>query len=407
MGFSVSCKGADLIQHLRFDEDAIFGRRYPLYIIALAAEVDDEAVKWLVDYGRAVDSLTGQFIAFITFYNSVRFFASSGSPSTIVDREGTTRLFQYVPSTIEVPPHAIQGEQTLEDYVKGRIRFPDEAFVLAMTYESDSVARCLGIKPEELPCFVFIDDPSSIEYHVLPMGTAYAELFDTLRRIVGEFYSSVKNKPYLELIRQLDELQVKLLWQRRTLLQATEESAKRFQRVQSAAKHFGKVLAKGRPSDKDRVDLLQFYDRTLCHILLDKDELLKKGQDLSLEEWESVFHKVLDPENPFESDLQRIRDAINRNDLESIQAVRSAPLTEGILETARGALSITDAIEEVKSKLEQTHRPRIAPILRQIKRAERREIASSVLKRATQKVGENVGTVLKAMEVGLRLAGSA
>lgn len=169
MGFGVGCEGVELLNSLRTNEDIVFGRRYPLYIIALATEVDDDAIKWLTKYARAIDSLTGKSIAFIIFYNSVRLYATANTfyKKAPIDQEGTEKIFHRSLQTFDVPSAALQSNKSLNKYVKGRVRFPDEAFVTSMTYQSDNIARSLGIKPTELPCFLFIDDPNSREYHLL------------------------------------------------------------------------------------------------------------------------------------------------------------------------------------------------------------------------------------------------
>lgn len=110
MGLAVNCQGADLLRELNSDKN-FFLRQYPLYVIALATEMDDEAIKWLVEYGRVLDSLTGEHIAFVTFYNSVRFRATIGEPRqnrNFIDEVGTREIFS---PSLEVPQSLLK-----EDY---------------------------------------------------------------------------------------------------------------------------------------------------------------------------------------------------------------------------------------------------------------------------------------------------
>jgi len=206
MGWALQCKGADLLRSLRKAEDAVLGRRYALYILALAAEVDEEAIQWLCEFGRPVDSLTAHGIAFLVFSNSTRFYATSDPRSReSVDHDGSRRLFDRGTGIIDVPRHDIEGSRALTDWAEHRFHstgasFPREALVRSMTYESDEVARCLGISPAELPCFVFIDDPGGKDYFVVPMEPLGKALFSKLCRIVGAFYSADSNRTYLELL---------------------------------------------------------------------------------------------------------------------------------------------------------------------------------------------------------------
>jgi hypothetical protein len=212
MGYNISYIADDFIMEIRRNPVAVFGEDYPLYIIALATEMDKEAIKWLIEYRRAVDSLTHRSAAFITFYNSVRFqvrkeFTSTSIRSTV--KGGRISLKDSASAiNIEVSPWALSSPQVLKyelDHKMGNLDM--EAFVSAMTYESDSMARCLGINFSDLPCFVFIDDPNSKEYYSLPISDVGSDLFDILRIIMGEFRSHKKNKPYFDLINQIEALQ--------------------------------------------------------------------------------------------------------------------------------------------------------------------------------------------------------
>ena len=75
MGFHVNCSGAELLHGLRANASQFLHEPYSLYFIALATQVDDEALKWLHKYEMQLDSLCGPYAAFLTFYNQARLFA--------------------------------------------------------------------------------------------------------------------------------------------------------------------------------------------------------------------------------------------------------------------------------------------------------------------------------------------
>ena len=69
MGFHVACSGAALLHRLRADPGGFLGEPYSLYFLALATELDDEALAWLHKYEMQLDSLCGPYAAFFLFYS--------------------------------------------------------------------------------------------------------------------------------------------------------------------------------------------------------------------------------------------------------------------------------------------------------------------------------------------------
>ena len=470
MGFAVHCEGADLIRNFQKSEDDVLGRRYPLYIIALATEIDDEAIKWLAEYSRAIDSLTGQAIAFITFYNSARFYASTGFRTTrFVDYEGTRRVFQYPLPTIQVPPNALQSSWALRNYVAGRMHFPDEAFVSSMTYASDSVARYLGIKPTELPCFVFIDDPGGKEYYLLSMDPLGPDLMSKMREVVGDFYSLDAHKPYFELIEKWDALQMKLLryqeavkktheslrdlrekfpkthidfatifecsdpntaqrqvesWLSDVFGQAVPREIKssllpplasvavdlhRVQKARSAAEYFKAALASGSLSQKDQINLLRLYRRTLCHLLPDTEKTPKNVEKMDAVEWKRFLDISLSDSNPVITAIEQkrlaLQNMINIIDLQSIREYRTSPIETALKQAEQEVANVKGAIDALKRELDKIERPRIGSILRRLKWGERRESTAGVFRRTVHVLGEGSDTIIKALELGMKASG--
>ena len=399
---------------------------------------------------------------FITFYNSARFYATTNNPySRIVDKEGTEHLYRYkFPETpdIKVPSNALQGAWALSHHVAGQMRFPNEAFVSSMTYESDSLARALGIKPKELPCLVFIDDPLSDEFHILPMKAFDDGLFSTLREIVGEFYAKSQNKKYLLLIEHWDTLQIKILelhTKIRNANQAISAITKNFPtnniKISDLLKYdnytqpykdvlhwctsiFGKeqsgyideILAdfpkwfttqkrfekaeveyQGLSEDmleNNTVRLKRLYRSTLIHLLPQQAKL-----DIpdSSDQWKTLFATILSTDNPIRIVHNELGiffyDHIENLNLQKEKDKRIQPLRDNIRELENGIKSTENQILNIRAELSNIERPEIATILRKIEFAERKQVVSSYLGQAALAVGKGAETVLKAIEIGMKV----
>src|SRR5687767_6288318 len=57
-------KATDLLRHLKRSPHEVFGQPYAGYLIFMATEFDREVVDWLRDNVVALDSLTGDDVAF-------------------------------------------------------------------------------------------------------------------------------------------------------------------------------------------------------------------------------------------------------------------------------------------------------------------------------------------------------
>jgi hypothetical protein len=232
MGFHVRCSGARLLHSLRANASAFLGEPYSLYFVALATQVDDEALDWLYKYEMQLDSLCGPYAAFLLFYNQIRLGAEPGAEPEPESRIWATPPldpeevdFQY-PSRleegviqIELPPSVLNGGSGAVD---GVLRYDPRAqtdkniLVTSMTYESDTVARELGIV-DQLPCLVVFDDPASNDFYTLPLEKADGETLRDLRTLISKFLADRENVEFLDLLRswhghnaRLENLQVQL-----------------------------------------------------------------------------------------------------------------------------------------------------------------------------------------------------
>jgi len=219
MGYSVKWSGTDLVRTLHNDSTYILGRPFAMYVVALATEVDRDALDWLRQYGRAIDSLTGADVAFLTFCNSTvnhvvninktaeSVFGSLlglGGPdgAHFVDAQSTRHFFRDDrPAFIKID----DGDTAARDMELATAR-RDEAFVRSMTYESDNFARALGLDLAELPCLVFFDDPGSGHYYVMSMYQEPGELIQRLRKIVGSYYRDAQGNEFIECMHLLRQI---------------------------------------------------------------------------------------------------------------------------------------------------------------------------------------------------------
>jgi hypothetical protein len=211
VGYSVQWSGMDLVGALHENSTKILGRPYAMYVVALATEVDQDALDWLSQYGRAVDSLTGADVAFLTFCNSTVNHVARISKRVgyggyrredhLVDVQSTSALFHSEASVIEFDA----GDTRTRDR-KLAMENPRAAFVRSMTYESDSFARSLGLDLAELPCLVFFDDPGSAHYYVMSMNQEPGELIQRLRKIIGSYYRDAQGSEFTHCLSLLREI---------------------------------------------------------------------------------------------------------------------------------------------------------------------------------------------------------
>src|SRR3712207_2286068 len=70
-----------------------------------------------------------------------------------------------------------------------------DGFLKAMTYQSDSFARRIGLNPAHLPCLIVVEDVDGDEFWRLPAQEFDDNLFQILRYIVGEY--AIVNADYI------------------------------------------------------------------------------------------------------------------------------------------------------------------------------------------------------------------
>jgi hypothetical protein len=468
MGWAVNCHGADLVGMLRADEESVLGRMYGLYIVALATEIDDEAITWLYEYGRAIDSLTGEAIAFLVFYNGAHFYAHANTLSaerrTVVDLAGSARVFRRALPEIEVPGKALNSSCSLTEHIRGGNRFPDEAFVTAMTYESDQMARVLGIRPNELPCLVFIDDPGSLDYYLVPMDCKDKDLISKLREIVGEYYSRKSHQEWFALIRHWDSLEKTARDLRRERLKLEEMIrakgeevpseppmfadlpysqlpaalenlgrwmaavygvvippelkrevdvvtgwigyVRRLARAEGKVQYFLEALDRGPLDPADRIKLERLHRKTLEGLIPHRPGgWLDDGPEVIREALNLAVARSNPDTVEVERRLARLQELINAIPLAEIRKSRVARMTSSLAAIDAKLAELERLIDLVREQAMALPRPRVEPILMRLKWGERRRTAASAAATAATGVGKRLESILKLIDLGLKATG--
>jgi hypothetical protein len=204
MGFHVICSGADLLRQLRRQPELLLGAPYAFYVFILATTIDDKVLTWLHKYEMQLDSLFGPYGAFFVFYNEARLQAKP-FPKVYHPEEPLSPNNRLVEIPVE-PAAFASGSWQIDEAV----RYNPKAYtnkkilVTCMTYESDAVARELGLV-DKLPCMVFFDDPASKEYFYLSLDDPNRGTVVELRKLLSSVLEDKANSNYLAMLRSWHE----------------------------------------------------------------------------------------------------------------------------------------------------------------------------------------------------------
>lgn len=160
MGFHVTLGRDDyqLLDVIRLNPEEVFGRPYAGYLLFLVGGADAEALDWLKTHLVALDSLTGDHIAFAVFAEKVPI--QLGIPFN-PQFQRPKRFLGEVP---------IAAVRRIDSYIKsGNLGLvADGDHLNAMTYATDRVARAFGVL-EHLPCLLVLDAFASDDVDVVEM----------------------------------------------------------------------------------------------------------------------------------------------------------------------------------------------------------------------------------------------
>jgi hypothetical protein len=204
MGFRVEI-GDDksrLLRNLRLTPSEVFAKPYGGYVLFLVGGADREALEWLAENVVALDSLTGEHIAFAIFARSLRMRLH-------VD-------YSYVPpelrrrnTSFAVPLDEIKtaGSVTrlVESHRLGWVLDGDE--INAITYAVDEIARSFGVV-DELPCALILDAIPKREFTIFHLTSSNLDsLVALLRRAIQNLLETPGYGRFMPTIRRVIRLQ--------------------------------------------------------------------------------------------------------------------------------------------------------------------------------------------------------
>jgi hypothetical protein len=207
MGFRVGIDGnADfLLRQLKSSPAQVFDRPYKGYLLFLAGVADQETCEWLAENALALDSLTGEDLAFAIFARKFHIKLHTS-------RSNLARPPRYVGeiSSDEIALGSIDVQRLVKSGRCGWVMDGDE--VAAVTYAVDEIAKGFGILGE-LPCVVVLDAIPYERINFVRLSEQVRKCFvELLRRSLANFsampgYSQleISVQQILDLHREIDK----------------------------------------------------------------------------------------------------------------------------------------------------------------------------------------------------------
>jgi hypothetical protein len=201
MGFHVRLKEDDerLLRFLKTSPSDVFGRPYAGYLFFLIGGADTVALEWLRKHLVALDSLTGEFVAFALFADKV--------PVQLdVAFGGVERHEAFLG---DVP---FTDVERIDTYVKhGKLGFVANGDHLnAVTYATDRVARAFGVL-DRLPCLVVLDAFPSDDVDVIDLrDDEMTKLLEMLRIAVHRLYTEPQFPEFSAALKELGGIRLDL-----------------------------------------------------------------------------------------------------------------------------------------------------------------------------------------------------
>jgi len=205
MGFHVRLDddSTKLVELVSTDPSKVLGKLYSAYMLFLVGEPDQSELKWLLNNAKALDSLTGDDIAYAVFAERFKVRLETGEFNAAGGRR-PTNVGEASVADINTPRGVTR---LVKNGTFGMVVGGDE--LTAITYGTDRVARGLGII-DKLPCMVVVDAVPAEDLCVIHLDEQLTgSLMQLLRKSIAEFSSdegSKKVKSWAEKIIRLQDL---------------------------------------------------------------------------------------------------------------------------------------------------------------------------------------------------------
>lgn len=204
MGFHVGIDGESerLIDLVTTDPSKVLGKLYSAYMLFLVGEPDEAELKWLLNNAKALDSLTGDYIAYAVFAETFKVkLRTNWAP---VDRAAKT----IGKISIDELDKRHSVRRLVKDGTFGMVVDGDE--LTAITYGTDRVARALGIL-DKLPCLVVVDAVPQADICIIHLDADVTSvLMPLLRKAIARFSDDGGDKTIKNFAEQIIQLQDKI-----------------------------------------------------------------------------------------------------------------------------------------------------------------------------------------------------
>lgn len=183
MGFHVGLDddSSKLVQLVSTDPSKVLGQLYAAYMLFLVGETDQAELKWLLDNAKALDSLTGDDLAYAVFAQRFTVKIKTGEFNVAPARR-PRNVGKASVADINTPRGV---RRLIKDGAFGMVVDGDE--LTAITYGTDRVARELGII-DKLPCLVVIDAVPAEDLCVIQLDEQLTgSLMKLLRQSIAQF----------------------------------------------------------------------------------------------------------------------------------------------------------------------------------------------------------------------------
>jgi hypothetical protein len=187
MGFHVQLDDDSrrIVDLVKTDPGKILGKPYAAYMLFLITEHDQAELDWLLDNAKALDSLTGNDIAYAVFAQRFNVRLRVNEPATRKPK----RLGDAEAANMDTPA----GVTRLVNSGKfGMVIDGDE--LTAITYATDKIASELDIT-DKLPCMVIIDAVPAEEPCIIKLDDQITgSLIQLLRKSIARFTADEGSK---------------------------------------------------------------------------------------------------------------------------------------------------------------------------------------------------------------------